>query len=278
MRLALLSDVHANHIAFARAISLAERAGVDGFVLMGDYVCDFANPRKTFDLITALRRRHPMWMIRGNRDEYLLDHRACEFPDWRDGTGSGSLLYTYEQLREEDFLLLESLPSCLKIHIDGHEPFTVCHVSPFPVREVIIDDDARIAECLRAVSTSRLYLGHTHRIRRFRAGGREAHFVGSVGLPDGYGGLTQFAYLDDRTGAWEIEHVMAEYDVEAAIAEIESSGLAARAGMWAQAVMAMARTERNVPDLLNHTAREMVGDGAISEDLYREAARKIGLA
>lgn len=280
MRLALLSDVHANHMAFARAVALSERAGAEGFVLMGDYVCDFACPRKTFDLVAELRDRYPTWLIRGNRDEYLLDHRAGKSPDWRDGTAGGSLLYTYENLREEDFALLESLPSCLEIRIDGHRPFAVCHGSPFLAREVIIDDDARIAESLQAVSTDRLFLGHTHRVRRFRADGKEAHFVGSVGLPDGYGGVTQFALIDDRTGAWEIEHIMAEYDVEAAVAEIEASGLAARAGLWARGVGLMARTGKNLLEPLNLMARELAGvaKDPIPEEAFAEAARRIGIA
>ncbi len=279
MRLALLSDVHANHPAFARAVALSERAGAEGFVLMGDYVCDFAHPRKTFDLVAELRRRYPTWLIRGNRDEYLLDHRAGKSPDWRDGTAGGSLLYTYENLREEDFALLESLPSCLEVRMDGHPPFAVCHGSPFRAREMMIEDDGRIGECLKVVSTDRLFLGHTHRVRRFRADGKEAHFCGSIGLPDGFGGMTQFALLDDRTGAWEIEHVMAEYDVEAAVAEIEASGLAARAGLWARAVAVMARTGKNAPDLLVRTARELAGGwkGPIPESCFVEAARRIGI-
>ena len=280
MRLALLSDVHANHIAFARAVALSERAGAEGFVLMGDYVCDFPYPQKTFDLTESLRGKYPVWIIRGNRDEYLLARRAGKAPGWRDGTAGGSLLYTYENLREKDFALLESLPSCLEIRVDGHQPFTICHASPFLSREMILYDERRISECLEAVPTDRLFLGHTHRVRRFRAGGREAHFVGSVGLPDGFGGMTQFAMIDDQSGVWEIEHVMAEYDVEAAVAEIGTSGLAARAGLWARAVAVMARTGKNAPERLVRAARELAGgtEDPIPEDCYREAARRIGIA
>jgi hypothetical protein len=123
-----------------------------------------------------------------------------------------------------------------------------------------------------------LFLAHTNRVRLFRAGGKAAHFVGSVGIPDGFGGMTQFAMIDDRTGAWEIEHVMAEYDVESAIADIDESGLAARAGMWAQAVKVIARTGRNAFDALNRTAREIAGaEGPVSEECYAQAARRIGI-
>lgn len=276
--------MHANYVAFARTIELSERAGVDGFVLMGDYACDFANPQKTFDLVAGLREKHPTWSIRGNRDEYMLDHRAGKFPGWRDGSASGSLLYTYESLREKDFAFLESLSSCLEIRIDGHEPLTVCHASPFLSREMMIDNDERISECLEAVSTDKLFLGHTHRIRTFRAGGKVANFCGSVGIPDGYGGMTQFAILDDRSGAWEIVHMMAEYDVERAIADMDASGLTARAGMWAQAVKIIARTGENVFEALNRTAREMAhtagldATGVIPEEFYEDAARRIGIA
>lgn len=279
MRLALLSDVHANHMAFSRAIALAERAGAEGFVLMGDYVSDFPAPQKTMDLVRSLQKMYPTWLIRGNRDEYMLDHRAGKSPGWREGSANGSFLYTYENLREEDFALLSGLPPCRTVRIGGHAPFEVCYVSPFLTREMIIDHDARITECLDAVSARRLFLGHTHRIRTYRANGKAAFFVGSVGLPDGFGGMTQFALIDDRSGNWEIEHIIAEYDVERMIAEFESSGLSARANMWAVAVRAMALTGKNMPSLLHHTALALFGSagGIAPEALYEQAARQIGL-
>lgn len=278
MKLALLSDVHANHVAFARAIECAVKAGVDGFVLMGDYACDFANPQRTFDLIADLRKKYPTWLIRGNRDEYLLDHRAGGSPEWRDGSASGSLLYTYDNLRERDFALLASLPSCLEVRLEGHAPFTVCHASPFLAREMMIDDDALILECLEAVSTDRLFLGHTHRVRLFRWGGKAACFCGSVGMPVGYGGMTQLAFIDDRNGTWEIEYVMVEYDVKSAIAEMDARGLSARAGVWAEMVKLIARTGRNEFGALIRAARALAGgNGDIPEDCYREAARRIGI-
>lgn len=108
MRIALISDIHANHTALARVLECAEQERVEGIAFLGDYVCDFPHPLRTLDMIYALRTQVQTWHIRGNRDEYMLERRRGEHPDWTHDSGSGSILYTYESLRECDLDFLKA--------------------------------------------------------------------------------------------------------------------------------------------------------------------------
>lgn len=146
---------------------------------------------------------------------------------------------------------------------------------------MICYNDARIRASLRAVATDQLFLGHAHAMKRLCDGGRTAHFIGSAGLPDGYGGMTQFAVIDDASGDWKIRHIMAPYDVEAALAEFEDAGLYERTGMWARAIAVMARTGHDAPGAMVRKVRAIACEegaaGFLREDHFNRAAREMGI-
>ena len=282
MKIALVSDIHGNAVALEAVVLRAEEERVDAFAFLGDYVCDFPNPQRVLEIVRRLQTRYPMWLIRGNREEYLIGHRDGKSDWWGTGTAGGSLLFTYQRLDQSDLALFDRMPFQMEIALDGHRPFSICHASPFQAREWMIRDDARIRACLDYIPTDFLFCGHAHEIRAFRYGGKQAHFVGSCGIPIGFGGMAQYAVIDDDHGDWEIRHVMIPYDLEKALAEFEHSGLSAMGGCWTRAVMVCARTGYNAPDELARRATAYARDAGvvfppIPEECYLRAAREIGL-
>lgn len=101
MRLAVFSDVHSNHHALEACLKEAEKQKADGYIFLGDYISDCANPHETMKLIYRAKQEMPCWFVRGNREEYVLNHHNFG-SDWANGTTTGSLLYTYEGLTAED--------------------------------------------------------------------------------------------------------------------------------------------------------------------------------
>lgn len=187
MKIALVSDIHGNAVALEAVVLRAEEERVDAFAFLGDYVCDFPNPQRVLEIVRRLQTRYPMWLIRGNREEYLIGHRDGKSDWWGTGTAGGSLLFTYQRLDQSDLALFDRMPFQMEIALDGHRPFSICHASPFQAREWMIRDDARIRACLDYIPTDFLFCGHAHEIRAFRYGGKQAHFVGSCGIdPDEY--------------------------------------------------------------------------------------------
>src|SRR5215471_6491932 len=57
MRIALLSDIHANREAFAACLAHAEGAAVDRYVFLGDYVGYGADPGWAIDTVKAYVER-----------------------------------------------------------------------------------------------------------------------------------------------------------------------------------------------------------------------------
>jgi predicted phosphodiesterase len=195
--IALLYDMHGNLPALEAVLADAEGAGVERFVLGGDYAAFGAWPRET---VERLKQLDAVW-IRGNVDRWGTD--AGDAPE----VMHPALARCRELLGEELTSELAGLPE--QEVIDG---VRYCHASPgsdmvsfFP--EPADDEE----ELLSGVEERRLVFGHTHlQFRREASNGVELVNPGSVGIPlDG----------DHRAG-WalvgeELELRRVEYDWQA---------------------------------------------------------------
>ncbi|MBQ7678522.1 MAG: metallophosphoesterase family protein [Butyrivibrio sp.] len=212
--IAVLSDIHANHTAFQTCVDYCMAKGITNFILLGDYVSDCPNPQKTMELIHTLRDYFQTWMVRGNREEYLLSFRAGGEKGWKPGSGSGSLLYTYENLTDRDFKLFASLPIYAIWKEKGCTPFEYCHGSPDNVSGQLFRDKRNTKRTLAALKTDYLLHGHNHTQDSYSYRGKRSINPGSVGIPWSHGGKTQFAILhsggrDDTE--WEEELIQLDY-------------------------------------------------------------------
>jgi len=100
-RLAIISDIHSNHIALDRCIDAAKERNASEFLFLGDYLGELAYPRRTLERLSELKKECPCTFIRGNKEDYWIDHAAGKHADWtwKTGTsGSGMLRYTYDSL------------------------------------------------------------------------------------------------------------------------------------------------------------------------------------
>ena len=75
MDIAVMSDIHSNHVAFERCLSYALVRKIGVFFFLGDYVGDMAYPQKTMDLLYEMEKQYQCFFVRGNREDYLLDYQ-----------------------------------------------------------------------------------------------------------------------------------------------------------------------------------------------------------
>lgn len=87
-------------------------------------------------LIYRAKQEMPCWFVRGNREEYVLNHHNFG-SDWANGTTTGSLLYTYEGLTAEDLEFISTLPFMQTIDPNGKCPIRICHGSPEKTRDTL---------------------------------------------------------------------------------------------------------------------------------------------
>ncbi len=226
----LLYDVHGNLPALEAVLADARSAGVDRWVLGGDYALFGGWPQET---VQRLRELSPAVWIRGNGERWTADPSAA--PD--NEVVPGAVEAAREALGADLVEDLASLPfSC------ALEQMFVCHGSPLSdVRSFGTEPTDEEAELLAGTEAPRILFGHTHVpfARRSSVALLELVNPGSVGMP--FDGDTRAAYAiahDDGS----IEHRRVAYDHGAAVERLR--GIGAR---WADVVAL--RVERATMDV-----------------------------
>ena len=240
--IAVFSDIHANHSALQAAIDYAVARGITNFVLLGDYVTDCPYPQKTMELIYVIKQYFRSYIIRGNREEYLLNYRKSGEGAWKKGSASGALLYTYNNLTDKDFNFFDSLPNYGIYKIKGFSGFEYCHGSPTDTIELLFKEKRNTKKVLSHLKEGVLLHGHNHIQGSYTYRGKTAVNPGSVGLPWYFGGKTQFCILHGNGKTWEEEYVQLDYDRKEILREFGESGICEFAPAWAAVTMHTIRT------------------------------------
>lgn len=239
---AVLSDIHGNHSALQACIDVCMGRGITNFVLLGDYVTDCPYPQKTMEKIYVLKQYFNTIIIRGNREEYLIDYKNQGAGNWRKGSASGSLLYTYENLTGRDFEFFESLPNYGIYQVKGFPGFEYCHGSPINTSELMFREKRNTKKVLAHLKTEVLLHGHNHVQDTYVYRGKKAVNPGSVGIPWYYDGKTQFCIIHGSGKGWEEEYIQLEYNRKEILKEFKESGLCSIAPAWAAVTMHTIRT------------------------------------
>ncbi|MBQ9304535.1 metallophosphoesterase [Butyrivibrio sp.] len=242
MDIAVFSDIHGNHSALQACIDYAMGKGITRFVLLGDYVTDCPNPQKTMEQIYVLKQYFETYIIRGNREEYLLNYRKSGEGNWKKGSASGSLLYTYENLTDKDFNFFASLPNYGIYEQKGFPGFEYCHGSPNETSELLFREKRNTKKVLSHLKTGVLLHGHNHVQDTYIYRGKKAVNPGSVGIPWYHDGKTQFCIFHGNGKTWEEEYVQLDYDRKEILREFKNSELKTYAPAWAAVTMHTIRT------------------------------------
>lgn len=186
MKIALLSDIHANIHALEAAWDDLQAQRPDEVYCLGDLVGYGAYPNEVIDFI---RTRHIPTIV-GNYDDGIgfdRDDCGCIYKDPKDDArGKLSLLWTRERTTPDHKSYLRSLAFQIRREMPGgQQRLLFVHGSPRKINEYLYADRpasvfeniARMAQC------DALFFGHTHLpYTRIAAGVLFAN-CGSVGKP-----------------------------------------------------------------------------------------------
>jgi diadenosine tetraphosphatase ApaH/serine/threonine PP2A family protein phosphatase len=209
--LAALYDVHGNLPALEAVIADAEAAGVDGWILGGDYALFGGWPAETVERLRSLE--HATW-VRGNGERWTCDPGAA--PD--NPIVPGAVAASRAALGDDTIADLGSLPFSLP-----YEGILVCHGSPLSdVDSFAPDDDGRDEALLDGSGARRVLFGHTHvPFARVTEGGVELINPGSVGMPFDGDPRAAYALLGDDG---RFAHRRVEYDHRASAERVRAIG------------------------------------------------------
>ena len=222
---AVISDVHGNYKALEAFLEYCSVHSVDGIIGLGDYMTDSPYPKRTIALLKQMREHYSCYMVRGNRENYLLNNLQKD-QGWKPSSASGCLYYTARSLSGEDMVFLESMPEEMQVAIDGLPELFICHGTPGDVRGNV-DLTPELKEiALEKIKGNYLLGGHSHIQEIYKWRGKFYLNPGSLGLAlDGVGRHIQFAVLHAKSGEWNAELLSIPYDADAFLKDFTESGL-----------------------------------------------------
>ncbi|MEG1457703.1 MAG: metallophosphoesterase family protein [Acetivibrio sp.] len=257
MKLAVMSDIHSNIVAFEACLAYIEKNPVDGVVFLGDYVSDCPEPQLTLEKIYQLKKQMPTWMIRGNREEYFLNYRDGYEKNWRCSSYKGSLLYTYENLTKKDLEWFESMDSTVVLKIEGTEALRLVHGSISSSRELLDAGKDNTKKHLEESKEKYIVAGHTHRQMQYEHAGKVIINPGSVGVAIGVQKKANMAYLTWEREEWKAQFLSIPFSYEKVNRWFAKSSLLQYAYVWPQCILKSMEIGENMGPLCAKRAYDL---------------------
>lgn len=225
MTIALISDIHGNYKVLEAFLDYIDLHPVDAVISLGDYVTDGPYPERLMELLYQMRDRHTCYMLRGNREDYLLNN-ADNHEGWKPSSANGTLYYTSRHITAADLRFFASLPTEREVRIEGFPPFYACHGTPGRVRGNVHREEGLKEHVLEELPYPYLLGGHSHHQEIDHYRGKTYINPGSLGFAiDGIGRHGQFAVLTGTGENWETAFLSLPYDVDGYLEDFTESGV-----------------------------------------------------
>ena len=238
MKVAFLSDIHANIQAFDACLAHARVQGAEQFALLGDFVGYGADPMAVVQQVQTLVAKGA-WVVKGNHDAM-----AVSPPAQASTIGDSTAAWTHAQLDNEQRDFLDKLPLTLQqnklllVHASANEP---------ELWRYVVDERSAGASLNAAAKWPEVryvFGGHVHEQTLYYrgAGSKLMRFtpssgvavpmpkhrywlatIGSVGQPRDGNSQGMYAMFDTEKCRLTFQRV--SYDHDAAAAAIRQAGL-----------------------------------------------------
>ncbi len=200
MRVAVLSDIHANLAALEAALADLEHREIESVVVAGDLIGDGGQPAEVVKLV----RRLGCPAIRGNVDRKVAEAAALSGKDLAERAmkkRTAELLWTARRLDRVGLDWLTGLPATLTLRVGGVRMLVV-HGSPLSDTDYIYPSltPRALAAKLGADRPDVLVCGHSHVPFARRISGVAVVNAGSVGRPVDGDPRGSYALVDIEAG------------------------------------------------------------------------------
>jgi putative phosphoesterase len=214
MKVALLSDIHANHYALEAVLNAVRRNNIKVLLITGDFIGYYFWPREVFNLlekwnVVAVLGNHDNMLVRAKRDKIFLEKMTRKY-------GSG-LSIALDSLDDERLEWLMSLPETAEYKIKDKK-ILLCHGSPWKNEEYIYPDLVQSSlDRYSNLDVDYVLQGHTHYPMIKSIDGTTVINPGSVGQPRNGKPGAHWALLDVCIN--HVQHFCEQYDASDVIKE-----------------------------------------------------------
>lgn len=194
------------------------------------------------------------------------------------GSQSGSLLYTYEHLRPQDFALFSSFSIYDRIAINGI-PIEIAHSVPDDDHCYFAPQHAHMSDVADKMQTSCLLTGHIHKQYACEKNGKRIFNPGSIGMPQGGDWRSQYAIVCVEQGKLCCQMRSVPYDRSELLQGQFASGLMEQAHFWALSCLISAITGQECTLTLLALARQCAAEAQteMNEACWEQAAMRMNL-
>ncbi len=230
MKIAIISDIHANWEALEVVLNYIKEAKCSSVICCGDVVGYGANPYECLSSLAKIKNLH---IVLGNHDAGVLDKTPIRYFN---EVAQEAIIWTKRHLNKEAFAYLA--PLRLK---ERFPPFYICHASPHSPESwqyIFSLEEAKYQ--FRFFTEPICVIGHTHipfavekSDRNYRLireeefliedGKRYLINVGSVGQPRDGNPCATFGIYDQNRKSFKF--IKLKYDIKSAAQKILEAGL-----------------------------------------------------
>jgi predicted phosphodiesterase len=218
MRIALISDIHANLPAFEAVVADAKTVHANTFICAGDVVGFGPHPKECVDMARGLCQV----LVSGNHERAMGWNEDARCAPALAGIAATAETFARKELFGQDVQWLAGLGHEAGLYLSGKELF-ICHGAPWdPLFTGITpeDDPERVRMGFSGIDCDYAVLGHTHR-QMILADVLEGAIIinpGSVGLPLDGDPQASWVLLDLARGQAQPRKV--SYDVDRTIKDL----------------------------------------------------------
>ncbi len=222
MRIAVISDIHANLIALQEVLKDIENEKCEHIICLGDLILAGPQPISIMDFIGQQN-----WtIIQGNTDKLIAEYspEILEMLKEKYPVMANAIVDDMNYVTEENQKYLQDLPAQLEADIEGVKVLFV-HGSPRANNEDILPNRPleEIEEIVEGVEADLILCGHTHIPCGYQTTNKQTVVnVGSVGRPMTPTPLACYAVIDFENGGFNIRHKFVDYDREKAAEQVRA--------------------------------------------------------
>lgn len=213
MKIAVLSDIHANVQALEAVMNDVISQGCEYVFCLGDLALAGPQPKEIVEYVMA---QNTWTVIQGNTDKMIAQYgeQVQEFLQQQYPVMANAIADDMTKLDETQIAFLNDLPPMLSLDVEGCSVLLV-HGSPRANNEDILPGMPLdvVEEIIDGTKEKLILCGHTHIPCGYQTNsGQTVVNVGSVGRPMTPEPKACYCVIDFTNGSFELHHRFVEYD------------------------------------------------------------------